>query len=888
MLISLIIISISASTTNAATLADAFDFPFEQDGGTRPPWYTNYNTQNPYLTYVRPCYNKNLSVLQHAGEDWFRSAGTDVHATANGRVIFARNFNYPGAVVIIEHILDNNYITPWGNNIIYSVYSHLSTPPNSYLIPEGSNVSRGQVIGTVLDQASNSHLHFEMRRYGDMTNALICPSSGVSSWPGPGYTDTGVSPDTYGYTNPQVWIDSHRRGSTPPPSTPTLPPPPTTCAAINLRDPANGVTVSNRTVTFRWDAVNCGQSKYFLRIKTVPTMDSGGNDIANIPVTATDYTYTFDAQWDNRDLYWSVWPEVSGVSWTPARSIRISPSPPPSTCSAINLREPANGVTASSRTVTFRWDAVSCGQSTYALRVKTISNIEAGGETPVDMHVSGVEQTVTLDAGWENRDLYWSVIAEVSGTSWAPVQLFRISPTSPPSAPTGTFDAWPQSGGTPLSVAMHNTSTGSITSCVWDYGDGTTGSTSCAFLHEHIYTAPGTYTVSLTVTGPGGTQAQTRAGYITVASSSLPSPTVFIQAIDPTPPYCVLRTAAITTERELVLHGQGLKQSGTLLQFRNTATGATSIQFGSEINWESDSRITVDIGRIKQFLWIDPTLALVARITDGNNNFQPLSDWSAPFTLADNATTCGVSRPTSAALIEAVDPPVPYCVLRSAPTTSERQLELRGRGFKTPGTHVQFLNTVTNERSLNFGMEINWESDTRVTVDLAQIKRNLWITPKLTLVARITDGTNNYQPISDWSAPFFIADDATTCGISRLTNQAPPIPTVSSPGDWYETSNGSAPTLCWGNASDPNGDPVAYYAEVYQGAVTTNSGWTTATCWRPTTLDGQYNEYQWHLKARDSQGSESAWSTPQHFTLRIPTAPLPTLRYSLFIPILQR
>jgi hypothetical protein len=57
-----------------------------------------------------------------------------------------------------------------------------------------------------------------------------------------------------------------------------------------------------------------------------------------------------------------------------------------------------------------------------------------------------------------------------------------------------------------------NTSTGSITSRLWDFGDG---STSAASNPSHTY-APGTYTVSLTVTGSGGTDTETKTNLIVV------------------------------------------------------------------------------------------------------------------------------------------------------------------------------------------------------------------------------------------------------------------------------------------------------------------------------------------------------------------------------------
>ncbi len=83
--------------------------------------------------------------------------------------------------------------------------------------------------------------------------------------------------------------------------------------------------------------------------------------------------------------------------------------------------------------------------------------------------------------------------------------------------PTAGFDSWPQNGPAPLRVSMHNISTGSITSCLWYYGDGTTGN-SCAAYHDHVYTNPGSYTVQLVVSGPGGSNSQSRSGYINVST----------------------------------------------------------------------------------------------------------------------------------------------------------------------------------------------------------------------------------------------------------------------------------------------------------------------------------------------------------------------------------
>ncbi|OQY88158.1 MAG: hypothetical protein B6D41_11190, partial [Chloroflexi bacterium UTCFX4] len=80
-------------------------------------------------------------------------------------------------------------------------------------------------------------------------------------------------------------------------------------------------------------------------------------------------------------------------------------------------------------------------------------------------------------------------------------------------APSANWDAWPQTGNAPLTVAMHIVNTSNITSCLWDYGDGQTGA-SCDSSHNHVYNNPGTYTVRLDVSGPGGSDTLTRSNYI--------------------------------------------------------------------------------------------------------------------------------------------------------------------------------------------------------------------------------------------------------------------------------------------------------------------------------------------------------------------------------------
>ena len=82
--------------------------------------------------------------------------------------------------------------------------------------------------------------------------------------------------------------------------------------------------------------------------------------------------------------------------------------------------------------------------------------------------------------------------------------------------PVANFSGTPTSGNKPLTVQFTDGSSGSITSRSWTFGDG---GTSSAQNPSHQYTSTGTYTVSLTVTGPGGTDTETKTGYITVSET---------------------------------------------------------------------------------------------------------------------------------------------------------------------------------------------------------------------------------------------------------------------------------------------------------------------------------------------------------------------------------
>jgi RHS repeat-associated protein/uncharacterized repeat protein (TIGR01451 family) len=112
----------------------------------------------------------------------------------------------------------------------------------------------------------------------------------------------------------------------------------------------------------------------------------------------------------------------------------------------------------------------------------------------------------------------YTVTLRVSGPAGSD-RLTRTNYITASQSLTADFSAQPLSGSIPLTVTFTNQSSGQIDGSLWDYGDGITSTTS-ALTHTHTYTQPGTYTVTLTVNGPSGSDTLTRANYISASPPS--------------------------------------------------------------------------------------------------------------------------------------------------------------------------------------------------------------------------------------------------------------------------------------------------------------------------------------------------------------------------------
>ena len=124
-------------------------------------------------------------------------------------------------------------------------------------------------------------------------------------------------------------------------------------------------------------------------------------------------------------------------------------------------------------------------------------------------------------AGAESNDENTLIIhsADIAALYYAEmVKLYAAigrAPCNPAPAPVVDFTADSTSGPAPLTVTFSDLTQGVVVARAWSFGDGVTATLAAP---QHVYTEPGSYTVTLTAVGLDQTVALTRAGYITVTA----------------------------------------------------------------------------------------------------------------------------------------------------------------------------------------------------------------------------------------------------------------------------------------------------------------------------------------------------------------------------------
>jgi PKD repeat protein len=157
------------------------------------------------------------------------------------------------------------------------------------------------------------------------------------------------------------------------------------------------------------------------------------------------------------------------------------------------------------------------------LPIRWASTLGPGADVRVDLYAGGLFHTAMITstpndgvqfwrapAGMEPRVDYTVRVADradpaISDVSDAPLTIAPV--------PTADFKLSPISGIRPLTVTFTDTSSSLVDTRFWRFGDGVTSIDASPI---HIYPDTGTYTVTLKVDGPAGTDVLTRTHAVTV------------------------------------------------------------------------------------------------------------------------------------------------------------------------------------------------------------------------------------------------------------------------------------------------------------------------------------------------------------------------------------
>jgi PKD repeat protein len=143
------------------------------------------------------------------------------------------------------------------------------------------------------------------------------------------------------------------------------------------------------------------------------------------------------------------------------------------------------------------------------------------------------------------------------------------------------FTASPTCGIAPLMVVFTNTSTGDFHTSLWSFGDRTTSTHTSP---THTYGLAGVYSVTLTISGSGGTSTLTHTNYITVTSENdshfvyLPLAARSWEA--PVPPIVTTARVSIDSSGEQgddSSHSPSISADGRYVAFSSTATNLVDV-----------------------------------------------------------------------------------------------------------------------------------------------------------------------------------------------------------------------------------------------------------------------------------------------------------------------
>ncbi len=125
-----------------------------------------------------------------------------------------------------------------------------------------------------------------------------------------------------------------------------------------------------------------------------------------------------------------------------------------------------------------------------------------------------IRVTHTPDSVETRPDMRLDIHGDLHLSYYLDGEVYYVTNSSKPEV---SFEADHVTGEQPLHVQFSDTTQGQVEVWLWDFGDGTTSEEQNP---QHVYEAPGAYTVSLSVIGPGGQSELVMEEYITVQNPS--------------------------------------------------------------------------------------------------------------------------------------------------------------------------------------------------------------------------------------------------------------------------------------------------------------------------------------------------------------------------------
>ena len=124
----------------------------------------------------------------------------------------------------------------------------------------------------------------------------------------------------------------------------------------------------------------------------------------------------------------------------------------------------------------------------------------------------------------------------------------------------------------------------------------------------------------------------------------------------------------------------------------------------------------------------------------------------------------GLTAQSGSIRIESVSPQLPDCIVMNSDDVARRTLVITGENLGAAAhTRLQFRLSGTRLFTLLFGLEVNWESNTRVTVDMREIRQHLWRSNEMFLNVRVTGDRRGSD--SNWSERFMLVQDQSACAV---------------------------------------------------------------------------------------------------------------------------